>query len=406
MLLNNLLISGTSYPSTGMSWLPPKNQIAFTATLLVHPACTTRATLSERADISSQAIVLLRNILSILGPSNAKLGESFTFRANLSPRRNRRAEKAAPPTSQQQIPYGEEPINSKLANEGSLWLRAQDFWQVVGWAFNCSIHHRGRWNVWKIWLEYMLDVLEADWKAASKMHNYGITEKKPADLNAMEHMYRNCILVQYVSEGARSSTELRRIVRSIFADGSVDASKGYTEVFKDETREENAKTGLKRKREVKLNLDEDDYGDYLQNDDDEDNAPATSQSEFPSPSATDDSLNAPSMASIAEDPDALTIRLRLLALVSHNRSNHSPTNKVSSPSPHSRLQAYSSQSENFTRSTLRSLSRFHSQHSRHLCHLLRCLISLLSLYLQSFKLIFRSCYHGALHDLMMTYLPK
>ncbi len=395
-------MSGTSYPNPREAWLPPKNQVAFITTLLVHPTFTTRATSTERADVSSQALILLRNILSLLGPSKAKLYEAFAFRSKLAPRRYRHAERAALPTSQHRVPYGEEPINSKLANEGSLWLRAQDFWQVVGWAFNCSIHHRGRWNVWKIWLEYMLDVLEADWNDTTRVQDDGYTRKRSVDPEAMENVYQNCIFTQYISDGARSSTAIRRIVKSIFADGTVDALKSYPEVFRDEIREANAKTGTKRKREVKLNLDEDDYGDYMQNDDD-DNTPGPSQSDISSPSAVDDSSNVHSIASIAEDSGAMTIRLRLLALVSHPACIHTSTNKVSYPSPLLQLQACLYQSENFINSMLRLSSRFRSRHSPCLFHHLLCLISLLSHYHQSCKLIFPSCYQGALHDLMMMY---
>ena len=233
-------------------------------------------------------------------------------------------ERAALSNPQRRVPYGEDPINSKLANEGSLWQRAQDFWQVVGWAFNCSIHHRGRWNIWKVWLEYMLDVFEADWNDVPKIHNDEFMEEKRVGPEAMEDVFQNRILIQYISDGARSSTALRRIVKSIFADGSADALKAYPEIFKDETWEANAKTGTKRKREVKLNLDEDDYGDYLQEEDDDYNTPAPSQSEVSSSGATEESSNASSTASIAEDPEAAIIRLRLLALVS-------PTTNTSLP---------------------------------------------------------------------------
>lgn len=252
----------------------------------------------------------------------------------------------------------------------------------------------------------MLDVFEADWNDIPSIHDEEYTEKKRVDPEAMDDRYQNCILIQYLSEGAGSSTALRRIVKSIFADGSMDALKAYPEIFKDEVWEANAKTGTKRKREVKLNLDEDDYGDYLQNeddeDDDDDNTPAPSQSDVSSPSATEDS-NAPSTASIAEDSEAVTIRLRLLALVSSTSSNHFFTNEVSYPSHLLRLQACLSQSENFTNCMSRPSSRFRSRHLPCSCHHLRCLTSLLSHYHQSHKLTFPSCYHGVRHVLMMMY---
>jgi hypothetical protein len=232
--------------------------------------------------------------------------------------------------------------------------------------------------VWKIWLEYMLDVLEADWKAVSEIHSDKNSEKKKADFDAAEDMYRNCILVHYVSEGAKSSTGLRRIVKSILADGSVDALKAYPEVFKDETREGSVKTGTKRKRDVKLNLDEDDYGDYLQDEDDEDVTPAPSQSGVSSPTTIDDSSNVPSIASINEDPEALIMRLRLLALVSsHIISHHSSFNKISSRLLHLLLRVCLSQSESSIKSTLKSSSLFHCRHSHHSYHHLQYLICLL-----------------------------
>lgn len=235
----------------------------------------------------------------------------------MDPRRNRRGEQAIRKDRQYHqgnFSYGEERMNSKLANDGSLWTRAQDFWQVVGWAFNCSIKHRERWNTWKVWLNYMIDVIEADWKELPNLNDKKFTAKQYADPEAMHEVFQDRILVQYISAGSNYSTALRRIVKSVFVDGSIDAVKAYPMVFENETRKEAPHSGLKRKRAARLDLNEDKYGDYYENEDEE------SGVNTPDPSWPTDSIargsDTPSTASMADDPEAVTLRLRILALVS------------------------------------------------------------------------------------------
>ena len=51
-----------------------------------------------------------------------------------------------------------------ISDADSVWQRAEDFWHVVGWAFRCSVLHPERWERWQIWLQFMCNVLEDDWK--------------------------------------------------------------------------------------------------------------------------------------------------------------------------------------------------------------------------------------------------
>lgn len=55
----------------------------------------------------------------------------------------------------------------------------------------------------------MLDVFEADWNDVPNIHDEEYMEMKRVDPEAMDDRYQNCILIQYLSEGARSSTALR-----------------------------------------------------------------------------------------------------------------------------------------------------------------------------------------------------
>lgn len=166
----------------------------------------------------------------------------------------------------------------------------------------------------------MLEVIEADWKEIPNLDDEEFMTKQLADPEAMQEIFQDCILIQYISGGAESSTALRRMVKAIFADGSAEAVRAYPEVFDKETRDATRNSGKKRKRGSKLDLNADKYGDYYDNED-EDEGDAPDPSQLTNSSAVSDiqsqnnTSDAPS-ASIADDPEAVTLRLRLLALVS------------------------------------------------------------------------------------------
>ena len=317
-LLNNLLIS-TSFPNEPTTALvPPPNIIALISTLLVHPSHTTRAPSRERLEVSSQSLVLLRNILNILGPLNANLAEAFIFKR--APRRGRKSGRKGDSTGRASPANDEEAINTALADESSIWQRAQDFWNVIGWAFNCSAKLPKRWEYWRIWLKYMLDVLDADWDERSRL-----------DEDSLE----NCMLMRYLLDAGTSSSMIRRVVKSVVANGDMDDSRAYPEVFDNETRDWTTSVGGKRKREFKVDLEVDKYGDYVKDEDDEfgdildSSQPQQSLQDLPTLVDQVSGQDTSSTAILMGGPEAVILRLRVLALVGtilHNEPDLNITN--------------------------------------------------------------------------------
>ncbi|KAH0556322.1 hypothetical protein GP486_005749 [Trichoglossum hirsutum] len=274
-LLTNLLTSGTSFTTPSgdpvPAFVPTPQQLALASTLVVHPRLTTRATSKERLQASNVAYRLLRNVNKIVGPINADFATAFTFTQNVRGRGEGRRRASGDES-------GEDPgmINSEIANEGSLWARAEDFWHAVGWVFNCSVAYPKRWERWKLWLEFMLDVLEDDWVERSRIvgEEGGRSNNKPE-----EDLLAQSMIVRYLSGCKGSFGSKRRIIRAIFADGSAKSLGEFREIFKNEPRERKKKSGdTETRRPVKVDIDQEVFGDYLDNDSDDDDVEETSES--------------------------------------------------------------------------------------------------------------------------------
>lgn len=309
-LLNNLLVSGSSYPTPlEVAFAPPPGHIALASTLLVHPLHTTRATTSDLFEVSSKSLIFLRNILLILGPINGDLGEAYSFKSSQS--RGGRQSRRLDRDSSEDSGSDDESLGCVLANENSLWTKAQDFWHVVGWAFNCSVKYPARWKFWKLWLEHMLAVLDADWKERSRLDSL----QKDNDSS----MLKQCMLLKYVCGNSTRSHAVKRVVKAIFTDGSTEALRAYPEVFQNETKEFKAQGGVKRKRGMHVDVDKEQYGDYIQ-DEDIEAADDTLTSSQPTPPLSDEEERENGRPRIATSTmggsEAIALRLRLLALLS------------------------------------------------------------------------------------------
>jgi hypothetical protein len=300
VLLNNILVSGTSFPSPPEpTWVPPPSHIALASTLLIHPLHTTRASSRDRLSASSHAYTYLRNLLAIVGPKNAELTKAFSFHNNGA----RKLRKIKDDDSSEE----DDEIKSSFAGDASVWFRGKDFWHIVGWAFNCSVKHRKRWEYWMVWLRYMLDVIDADWKE----------REGQADKN---HPLEESLIANYLANSGGRSTIFRRIVKSIFADGSVESMKAYPEVFENEPKERKSpQAGIKRKAESHVDIDKDEYGDYITQDNDFDDSPESEDDKEEGIAATKKKRKryGPDYAVQMGGPEAMALRLRLLGIVSH-----------------------------------------------------------------------------------------
>lgn len=265
-LLLNILSYGT--PTDAPAYVPAPQHLALAATLLVHPSTTTKAKSKEEKDAASAALQLLRLTLQLVGPISSKLNVAFTFMHFESSRHGGQWKVDEQTTSVSGFDDDEAPLNLDLAKSKSLWSRAEDFWHVVGWAFNCSVLYPRRWERWQIWLEYMCLAMEMDWTQREKMADG--TDKS-------EDLLKHSLIWKFIDTDAAGYGRNRRILRAIFADGRATALTEFREVFKNELKErqqgeDDTKTSNSRKR-TEVNIDEDEYGDYLFQDEDDSDIP-------------------------------------------------------------------------------------------------------------------------------------
>ncbi|KAL2157002.1 hypothetical protein VTH06DRAFT_8622 [Thermothelomyces fergusii] len=196
--------------------IPPPSQIALLATLIVHPAFTSRAPEISNIHAASHALSYLRGLLSTL-----------------------------------------------------LFRRAPDFWAVLGWCFRCAAEHpRTRWRHWRVWLDLVVAVLEADLderlardrrELDGRSANTDTTITTTASSSSSSSSSPPCypmlagsIVVGYVEALTRErrSGGVREVLRALFAfsDGEVNGPSDravFREVFERETA---AASGAHNKR--------------------------------------------------------------------------------------------------------------------------------------------------------------
>ena len=203
-------------------------------------------------------------------------------------------------------------IENDLANSAALFAQAESFWHIVGWAFNCSVSQKRRWERWHLWLEYMVEVLEVD-----------------LEIRQREDQIEQSMLVQYIILGGGQGDSGRKILRAIFADGRKTSVGEFKEIWQNETKELRKEDDIK-KAEKTIDIGADDYGDYMSDEDDADFEEASlhsipsSRSESPSkkltkPARDDEVLNA---AERFGGTSALSLRVRLLSLLSAVAHDH------------------------------------------------------------------------------------
>ncbi|KAF4967374.1 hypothetical protein FZEAL_10541 [Fusarium zealandicum] len=292
--------------------VPPPSHLALLNTLVIHPIHTSRAENKDHLNVSSQALDYLRNLLATVGPINADFKTAFQFRS--VPRGGRRWEQHAPANdsdlSDAELSGDDERLRGMIANDSSVWHRGQDFWSTVGWAFNCSTLYPNRWRYWKVWLEFMLDVLEADWAERDRRDKEAQQASSPGS-DLPQTSREESIVVMYMDQQNGRQNGAKGMMKALFADGSELSSSAYREVFEKEPRGPR-KPSNKRKREQVLDLENDKFGDYF-----DDESMSSGVSEPPTPQKPRDTrklgtagIHAPGMV------ESISIRLRLFKLLS------------------------------------------------------------------------------------------
>lgn len=222
-------ISTPAQPYLG--YLAPPAYIGFAASVAVDPRFTTQVRSQIDARGTGAALRYLQCIHhTIDGLAYRTIRTAFSFPVERT-RRRAPGQRSAADSRSPEFSGDVERIIGDDANERSLWHQAEDFWHVVGWAFNCSVAHKKRWHHWQLWLCVMLDFLETDWDFCVKLSS---REEGNAGTPLQESLIWRYTIgnSSSVSRGAR-----RRIVKALLSSGSYDSFKDYPEVWARETAE-------------------------------------------------------------------------------------------------------------------------------------------------------------------------
>ncbi|THC94645.1 hypothetical protein EYZ11_005867 [Aspergillus tanneri] len=267
-LLLNILTSSTELPTS--VFVPSPQHLAIAATFLVHPSTTTCAKTIEEEEAPNASLRLLRLTNTLAGPISANFRLAFSFTHFESSRQGRRRHEHDSDDDMK-------PLNLHLGQSSSVWSRAEDFWHAVGWALNCSVLHRERWQRWQTWLEFMCEVLEDDWNERIRLHTS--TEQGAEKGGDDSKILKDSLILRYITEGTGGYGRNRRILRAIFADGGSGSVNEFREVFHKELKQRKRGGENVKKREVEVNIDEEQYGDYLANDDDDEDGSSPGQTD-------------------------------------------------------------------------------------------------------------------------------
>lgn len=310
--LYSLLAAGTSISTPAqpyMGCLAPPAYIAFASSLVADPKFTTKAQSQDAHRGPDAALKYLQCICTTIDdPAYPTIREAFAFPEERSRRRapGYRAAAIHSPGDNSDVKL----IVGKAANENSLWYRADDFWHIVGWAFNCSIAHKKRWSRWKLWLSNMLDFLEADWQACVRQSR--------ADEGGDETILQESLLWHYIIGDESTSTNRarrRHIVRAILATATPESLKEYPEIWERETAEPKRKSDDQPVGDVDFETGEtadydsdEEMQDAEDGDDDDENVPE-------SPLDNEEVKNIHEAVEHLGGHDAIQMRHRLMALV-------------------------------------------------------------------------------------------
>ncbi|KAH7082940.1 hypothetical protein BKA63DRAFT_460864 [Paraphoma chrysanthemicola] len=315
--LYSLLAVGTSISTPAqpyIGFLAPPAYIALAASLIVWPKITTKTRSKESKKGSDAALRYLRCVhTTIDGPAYPTIRKAFSFPEEHTRRRAPAHRSAAASLSPE--PSGDvERLSGDAANADNVWTRAEDFWQLVGWAFNCSVRHQKRWHRWRLWLQTILDFLEADWDFCVKRSE--VTEDNEAILQESLAWHYIIGSASSANRGAR-----RRMVKAILARASPESLKDFPEIWKDETAGPPRKT--KDDTHVgKVDFETGDMGDYDSDAEMQDASQNVDEESSSSSTEEDGSIGGVRAAVKALGGiDAIDLRQRLIALLTQVAAN-------------------------------------------------------------------------------------
>ncbi|KAE8836430.1 hypothetical protein HRS9139_04528 [Pyrenophora teres f. teres] len=309
--LHSLLAAGTSISTPAqpyMGCLAPPAYIAFASSLIADPKFTTKAQSRDEQNGPDAALRYLQCICTTIdGPAYPTVREAFAFPEERTRRRapGHRAAAIHSPGDNSDINR----IVGEAANENSLWYRADDFWHIVGWAFNCSVAHKKRWSRWKLWLSNMLDFIDADWQVC-------VRESKTED-GSDDAALQQSLLWYYIIGDEFAPTNRgrqRRILKAILAMATSESLKEYPEIWDRETAEPKKKSGGQRVGKVSFETGE--MADYESDEEMQDVADGADDEDASDTPLDDDEVeNIHEAVERLGGHDAIQLRHRLIAIL-------------------------------------------------------------------------------------------
>lgn len=297
--------------------VPDAHMFALAATIMIHPAFTTRAQTFEQYIKARQAAMsLMRTTNAILGPVNSGFTNALAFKSSAdiraSVKSKRRQEFDANYDSDgTPDPFGDSDLTRSIfANKDSLFAQGSSFWEAIGWAFNCSVVNQRRWPYWKQWLDVFCTILEDDWKERSKIARDSLSS---VEYKEGEWALQSLIML-YLQENPTGS-EVKGYLRAILANGSEKAINEFNEVWEHETKEPRKMDKDKRGKDV--DIDNDEYGDFEL----DSSQLFQDQSIEDTPKVDYNGRQEIELRASFGGPEARMLRWRLLSLVSRNRSD-------------------------------------------------------------------------------------
>lgn len=109
----------------------------------------------------------------------------------------------------------------------------------------------------------MCEVLEDDWNERSRLSDHGGGGDANASNGDNTRILKESLLLQYLSTENVGYGGIRRILRAIFADGSSTSLNEFRQVFKNELKTAKSENENPKKRGAQVNIDENEYGDYI-----------------------------------------------------------------------------------------------------------------------------------------------
>lgn len=262
-LLSSAITAGNGSPKP--AYVPPPQHLSLLATLVVHPSMTTRTTSKEKQTAADDALRYLRHLNSLTSADASGLTKALQFRDTNSSRSKRARTRHSDISSDDEL---EDPgrIRSTYAKKDSLFANAEDVWAAVGWAFNCSVAHKNRWDRWRLWLEFMLDVLEDDLNSRHRQ-----ARESPED---RDKLLGKSLLAHYLAPFVdQGRNPKRRIMRAILADGTQPSMNQFPSIYPNETLPPKVKQDPKLGAKRSLDLDQGEFGDYFDSDSDSNSTP-------------------------------------------------------------------------------------------------------------------------------------